>query len=67
VSAVRSAAAAEATAARLKARGLNAVAVEEGGLYKVRVGSYATRSEAGADLPTIKAQLGGSPFVVAEP
>jgi cell division protein FtsN len=67
VSAVRSAAAAEATVARLKAQGLNAVAVEDGGLYKVRVGSYTTRPEAVADLPTIKAKLGGSPFVVAEP
>jgi len=67
VSAVRSRRAAEATAARLKARGLNAAAVEEGGLYKVRVGSYATRNDAIADLPNIKAQLGGSPFVVAEP
>jgi hypothetical protein len=51
----------------VRALGLPVVSVEEGGLYKVRVGSYATRPEAVADLPNIKAQLGGSPFVVAEP
>jgi hypothetical protein len=43
------------------------VTVEEGGLYKVRVGDYATRPEAVAVLPDLKARLGGSPFVVAEP
>jgi hypothetical protein len=43
------------------------VTVEEGGLYKVRVGSYASKAEAGAAIPEIKAKLGGSPFVVAEP
>lgn len=67
MSAIRSRATAEKTAARMRARGLDAVTVEEGGLYKVRVGSYATRNDAVADLPNIKAQLGGSPFVVAEP
>ncbi|MGH7509090.1 MAG: SPOR domain-containing protein [Gemmatimonadales bacterium] len=67
VSAVRTAAAAEKVAGPLRTRGLTVVTVEEGGLYKVRVGSYATRPEAVSDLPTIKAQLGGSPFVVAEP
>jgi SPOR domain len=41
--------------------------VEEGGLFKVRVGDYATRPEAVAVLPDLKAKLGGSPFVVAEP
>ena len=66
VSAVRSRRTAEANAGRMRDRGLNAVVVEEGGLYKVRIGSYATRNEAIADLPNIKAQLGGSPFVVAE-
>jgi septal ring-binding cell division protein DamX len=43
------------------------VTVEEGGLFKVRVGDYATRAEAAAALPDLKAKLGGSPFVVAEP
>jgi len=67
VSAVRSAATAEAAARRMRAQGHDVVTLEEGGLYKVRVGRYATRLEAVADLPNIKAQLGGSPFVVAEP
>jgi cell division septation protein DedD len=67
ITAVRTAAAAAAVAARLRAQGLTAVTVEEGGLYKVRVGDYATRPEAVAVLPDLKARLGGSPFVVAEP
>jgi hypothetical protein len=42
------------------------VTVEEGGLYKVRIGNYASKAEAVAAVPEIKAKLGGSPFVVAE-
>jgi hypothetical protein len=67
VTAVRTAAAADAIARKLGARGLAAVTIEEGGLYKVRVGNYASRAEAIAALPKVKAKLGGSPFVVAEP
>ena len=67
ITAVRSAATAEKVAGKLKAQGLAVITVEEGGLYKVRVGDYATRSEAVAVLPDLKARLGGSPFVVAEP
>jgi cell division septation protein DedD len=67
VTAVGTAAAADAIARKLGARGLAAVTVQEGGLYKVRVGNYASRAEAVAALPKIKAKLGGSPFVVAEP
>jgi hypothetical protein len=67
ITAVRSPAAAAAAAARLKAQGLAPVTVEEGGLFKVRVGDYATRPEAAAVVPDLKAKLGGSPFVVAEP
>jgi DNA polymerase III subunit delta len=67
VTAVRTPAAAEAIAKRLKAKGLDAVTVPEGGLYKVRVGSYGTRTEAIAAVPAVKAKFGGSPFVVAEP
>jgi DNA polymerase III subunit delta len=66
VTAVRSAAAAESIAKKLSARGVTAVTVEEGGLYKVRVGSYSSRADAVAALPEIKAKLGGSPFVVSE-
>ena len=67
VTAVRTAPAADAIAKRLIARGLAAVTVEEGGLYKVRVGNYASKAEAVAAVPEIKAKVGGSPFVVAEP
>ena len=67
ITAVRSPATAENMAAKLKAQGLAVVTVEEGGLFKVRVGDYASRPEAAAVLPDLKARLGGSPFVVAEP
>jgi DNA polymerase-3 subunit delta len=66
ITAVRSSAAAEAIASKLKARGLTAITVQEAGLYKVRVGDYPTKAEAVAAIPGIKARLGGSPFVVAE-
>ena len=66
ITAVHTAAAAQSIAAKLKARGLRAMTVEEGGLYKVRVGDYATKAEALAAVPEIKAKVGGSPFVVAE-
>lgn len=67
VSAVRTASAAQSIATKLKGRGLAAMVVEDGGLYKVRVGSYSTRADAIAALPGIKSKLGGSPFVVAGP
>jgi cell division septation protein DedD len=67
VTAVRTRSAAEDIAMNLRGKRLDARVVEDGGLYKVRVGSYATRGEAAADVPKVKAQLGGSPFVVAEP
>jgi hypothetical protein len=67
ITAVRNAATADAVAARLKKQGLAPVIVEEGGLLKVRIGDYATRADAVADLPNLKAKLGGSLFVVAEP
>jgi DNA polymerase-3 subunit delta len=66
ITAVRTAAAAESIASRLRARGLAPVTVQEGGLYKVRLGEYASKADAVAALPEIKAKLGGSPFVVAE-
>jgi DNA polymerase-3 subunit delta len=66
ITAVRTAAAAADITRKLKARGLAPVTVQEGGLYKVRLGEYASKAEAAAALPEIKAKLGGSPFVVAE-
>jgi hypothetical protein len=53
--------------AKLKGRGLAAMFVEDGGLYKVRVGNYSSRADAVAALPGVKSKLGGSPFVVAGP
>jgi cell division septation protein DedD len=66
ITAVRSVATARSVAGKLKSRGFDVVTVEEGGLYKVRIGDYATKAEAVAAVPEIKAKLGGSPFVVAE-
>ena len=66
ITAVRSASTARSIAAKLVSRGFTVVTMEEGGLYKVRVGEYATKAEAAAAVPEIKAKLGGSPFVVAE-
>jgi hypothetical protein len=67
ITAVRASATADALAAKLTRQGLVPVVVQEGGLYKVRVGDYTTRQEAVAAVPELKAKLGGSPFVVAEP
>ena len=65
ITAVRSVSTAQSIASKLKSRGFNPITVEEAGLYKVRVGDYATKAEAIAAVPDIKAKLGGSPFVVA--
>jgi cell division septation protein DedD len=65
ITAVRTKAAAESAAGKLKSKGFNPMTFEEGGLYKVRIGDYRTKAEAAAALPQIKAKLGGSPFVVA--
>jgi cell division septation protein DedD len=67
VTAVRAASAADAIVSKLKGRGFSAQTVEEGGLYKVRIGNYTSRAAAAAAMPEIMAKLGGSPFVVAEP
>jgi DNA polymerase III subunit delta len=65
VTAVRSQPTAQALIAKLKAKGFAPVVVEEGGLYKVRIGDYATKADAAAALPAAKAKLGASLFVVA--
>src|SRR3954452_11687247 len=65
VTAVRSQPTAQALIAKLKGKGFTPVVVEEGGLYKVRIGDYATKADAAAALPAAKAKLGGSLFVVA--
>jgi hypothetical protein len=67
VGAVATQAAAEALAARARAAGFTTITVREKGLYKVRAGEFATRAEAQAAAGRLKAKLGGSPFVAAEP
>jgi cell division septation protein DedD len=65
ITAVRSKATAESVAGKLKSKGFTPMTVEEGGLYKVRIGDYGTKAQAAAAVPEVKAKLGGSPFVVA--
>ena len=65
VTAVKSQATAQALVTKLKGRGFSPVVVQDAGLYKVRIGDYATKADAVAALPAIKAKLGGSLFVVA--
>ena len=67
MTAVRAPVTAEALAAKLRRQGFTPVIVQDMGLYKVRIGDYATKQQAVADLPSLKAKLGGSLFVVAEP
>jgi hypothetical protein len=67
VTAVRTPVTAEALAAKLRRQGFTPVIVQDMGLYKVRIGDYATKQQALAVLPGLKAKLGGSLFVVAEP
>lgn len=53
---------------RLKGMRYDAHVVRDStGLFKVRVGRYATRDEAQRALAQLKARLGGQPFVVTEP
>jgi tetratricopeptide (TPR) repeat protein len=67
VSAVGTPAAADDVAAKIEKLGYPAVIVRERGLYKVRAGAFPTREAAQAAVGKLKASLGGSPFVVAEP
>ena len=67
VAAVATPGAADDAAAKAEGLGYTTVIVRERGLYKVRAGAFATRQEAQAALPKLKASIGGSPFVVAAP
>jgi hypothetical protein len=67
VAAVATPAAADDAATRAEELGYPAVIVRERGFYKVRAGGFATRPEAQAAAAKLKAGMGGSPFVVAEP
>jgi len=50
---------------RAKKAGFKGIIVKDGGYFKVRLGEYATRTDASAGATKVKAKLGGSPFVVA--
>jgi len=67
VSAVATPGAADEIAGKAEKLGYTAVIVKERGLYKVRAGAFGTREQAQAAVGKLKASLGGSPFVVAEP
>ena len=67
IAAVGSRKGAEDAARKARPLGLTVVTVEQAGLYKVRVGEYPTREAAQTAASSLKAKLGGTPFVVAEP
>jgi len=66
--AVKSAAQVDEMLTRLKVMGFDARVVRDtSGLFKVRVGRYATHDEAAQTQRRLKTRLGGQPFVVEEP
>ena len=68
VLAVKSAAQADDMLTRLKVMGFEArVARDTSGLFKIRVGRYATRDEALRVERRLRTRLGGQPFVLEEP
>lgn len=68
VLAVKSAPQVDDVLSRLKVMGFDARVVRDtSGLFKVRVGHYATRDEAQQALSRLKTKLGGQPFIVEEP
>jgi cell division septation protein DedD len=67
IAAVATAKAAEAAAKKAQPLGLTVKTVRDKGLDKVRIGEYSTREAAQTAAGSLKAKLGGSPFVVSEP
>jgi sporulation related protein/tetratricopeptide repeat protein len=68
VLAVRSSSQVDEMLTRLKVMGYTARVVRDSsGLFKVRVGKYATRDEAQRALSNLRTRLGGQPFLVDEP
>jgi cell division septation protein DedD len=65
--AARTPAEAERELARARKAGFDGVVVQEGGYHKVRLGGFATRSDASAAAQRVKGKLGGQPFVVQAP
>ena len=66
IAAVPARAAAVNDSARTRRAGYSAVIMKEGAYLKIRV-PFATRAEAEAALPQVKARLGGHPFLVRVP
>ncbi|HKW42466.1 MAG TPA: SPOR domain-containing protein [Gemmatimonadales bacterium] len=67
VLAVKSATQVDEMLTRLKVMGFDARVVRDtSGLFKIRVGRYATRDEAAQAQRRLKSRLGGQPFVVEE-
>lgn len=56
--------AADEMLAQAKKAGFAGIIVKEGGYFKVRLGSYASRADATAAAAKVKARLGGNPYVV---
>lgn len=68
VLAVKSAAQVDDMLTRLRVMGFDARVVRDtSGLFKVRVGRYATREEAQRAQQRLRTRVGGQPFVVEEP
>jgi cell division septation protein DedD len=66
IAAVASRRSAEEAAKKARPLGLTVVTVQDNGLYKVRIGEYRTREAAQTAATSLKARLGGTPFVVSE-
>lgn len=67
ISAVKTRAAADADAARIRRAGQTAVVVSEAGFLKVRAGVFPTRAAAATAATELARALGGRPFVVRVP
>lgn len=65
IAAVNTQAKADGVSRKLTNAGFEPSVVKANGLIKIRVGAYATRAEANAALPKVRAKVGGKPFVVA--
>jgi tetratricopeptide (TPR) repeat protein len=66
VAAVGTAAAADEVMQRVHAAGYEPRVVQDGGLFKVRVGRFRTRADAQQAQADLRRKLGGSPFIVEE-
>jgi hypothetical protein len=66
IAAVNTQAKADSVSRKLTRAGFEPVIVKDRGMLKIRVGAYATRAEAAAALPRVRAKVGGKPFVVAQ-